>query len=146
MTNKGKVIIPLGIILGIGLAWMHLVDSKSPQSFGSVGVGSSYQATTSSTGRFTVPANLTSSTTAANGTLGSIVITGAAAGVINIYDATTTNINLRTGQTATSSILIASFPASTAAGTYTLDENFYTGLIYDVVGTMPTTTVTYRSN
>ena len=79
------------------------------------------------------------------GSLGSVVITGANTGTINLYNATTTNVDLRTGNVATSSILIASFPASTAAGTYVFDAQFTTGLIYSVVGgNVPTTTITWR--
>ncbi len=107
---------------------------------GSVDQGSEYHSTTTSTGRFTVPYTLQTG----NGALGSVVITGAATGVINIYDATTTNSSLRSSDQASSSILLATFPASTAANTYTFDALFYRGLIYDVVGVQPTTTVTWR--
>ncbi len=79
-------------------------------------------------------------------TLGSVVITGAAAGVINIYDATTSNVNLRTGNVPTSTILKATFPASAAAGTYTFDTTVTNGLYVSILGTMPTTTITYRAN
>lgn len=79
------------------------------------------------------------------GALGTVVVTGANTGYINIYDATTTNVNNRTGNTATSSIYIGSLPASLVAGTYVFDVEFSTGLYLDLVtGTMPTTTVTYR--
>lgn len=79
------------------------------------------------------------------GSFGSIVITGANTGIVNIYNATTTNINLRTGNKATSTILIASIPASTAAGTYVFDASYTDGLYIDLVsGSMPTTTITYR--
>src|SRR3990167_464919 len=62
------------------------------------------------------------------GSLGSVVITGAATGIWNIYNATTSNILARTGNVATSSILLASFPASLAAGTYVFDVTYTTGL------------------
>lgn len=79
------------------------------------------------------------------GALGSVVITGANTGVINFYDATTTNVNFRTGQAATSTIHIASIPASLAAGTYTFDAAYSDGLYIDIVsGTAPTTTITFR--
>ncbi len=80
-----------------------------------------------------------------SGSFGSVIITGANTGIVNIYDATTTDVTLRTGQTATSTILLASFPASTAAGTYTFDAVYKQGLYVDLVaGNMPTTTITFR--
>lgn len=79
------------------------------------------------------------------GSLGSVVITGANTGVFNFYDATTTNVSLRTGNKATSTILIASIPASMAAGTYTFDAQYGQGLYLDVLqGSMPTSTITFR--
>jgi len=78
------------------------------------------------------------------GSLGSVVITGAAAGVLNFYDATTTNSAKRDATQATSTLLVASLPASLAAGTYTFDVTFSRGLIVDIIGTAPTSTVTFR--
>lgn len=81
------------------------------------------------------------------GILGSFVITGAGAAPVTFYDATTSNATLRT-KTATSSLkVIANFPASTAAGTYTIDGMFYDGLLYDVTGasnSVPTSTITWK--
>lgn len=110
---------------------------------GSVQFGSEYHSTTTSTGRFGTLVNLTG-TTAQSGALGSVIITGAATGVINIYDATTTDVTLRTGAMGTSSILLATFPSSEATGTYTFDAQYYRGLIVETIGTMPTTTITSR--
>jgi len=47
------------------------------------------------------------------GILGSVVITGAGAGVINLYDATSTITNSQFGTTT-----LVTIPASAAAGTY----------------------------
>ena len=80
------------------------------------------------------------------GALGSVIITGAAAGAVNFYDATTTNIVWRTGNKATSTILLASLPVSLVAGTYVFDIEFRTGLLVDVIGVVPTSTVTYRQD
>jgi len=80
-----------------------------------------------------------------SGTLSSVVILGANTGVMNFYDATTTNVLARTGNIATTSILIASFPASVAAGTYTLDVEFSTALLVELYsGSFATSTITYR--
>jgi hypothetical protein len=79
------------------------------------------------------------------GTLGSVTISGANTGVVNFYNATTTDVTKRTGNIATSSLLIASLPASLAAGTYDFNAVFTTGLYIDLdTGIMPTTTVTYK--
>lgn len=79
------------------------------------------------------------------GSLAQVTITGANTGVLNFYNATTSNVNLRTGNTPTSTILIASFPASAAAETYIFDAQFTTGLIYVLEdGNLPTTTIMWR--
>lgn len=136
-----------GIVGALFLTIMFLfafISGQSQNVGASVSDGQGYYATTTSTGTFTYPTTMTPTTTPSSGIFGSVIITGAAAGVINIYDATTTNVNLRTGQRATSTILLATFPASTAAGTYTFDRVYNTGLIIDMIGTSPTTTVTYK--
>lgn len=74
------------------------------------------------------------------GSLGSVVITGANTGIINIYDGTTT-----LGHADSATNTLATFPASTAAGTYTLDIGYTKGLIIDIpAGLAPTSTITYR--
>ena len=73
------------------------------------------------------------------GTLGSVVITGAGAGVINIYDATSTVANTEWATTT-----ITTIPASAAAGTYTFDVSFQKGLLVEIIGTTPTSTITFR--
>ena len=75
-------------------------------------------------------------------TLGSVVITGANTGVVEFLDATTTNVGLRVGTTST--LRKVSIPASTAAGTYTFDIVFVNGLLMDILGLAPTSTVTWR--
>ncbi len=90
--------------------------------------------------------NLTSTTTTTPGTLGSIIIEGAAAGQINLYDATTTNVTLRAASMSTTSITVAVFPTSVVAGVYTFDTTFANGLLVELIGTTPTSTITYRLN
>lgn len=133
----GAVALMLGIFLGAFF--------RSENAIASVAYGNDYIATTtaasaaygSQTGDVLLKTGY--------GSIGSVVITGANTGVVNILNATTTNISLRTGNTATSSIVLATFPASAAAGTYTLDAVFTAGLLVDLNGgNMPTTTITYR--
>ena len=130
----------IGIIVG-GI-WF-----RPDVSLSSVNVTAEYTATTTAQSSTGYGATISTSRVirAGHGTLGSFVITGAATGIINFYNATTTNVNNRTGNKATTTILLASFPASTVAGTYTLDVFFTDGLYIDIVtGNMPTSTITYR--
>lgn len=108
---------------------------------GSVPIGNEYHATTTRSNVFQNDIALNSSS---GGVLGSVVITGAAAGYIELYDATTSDVTKRTGQAASSTILLATVPVSAATGTYTFDEAYYNGLYVHIVGTMPTSTITYR--
>lgn len=133
-----------GVVLG-ALIWAAAFNSPVTQELGSVNRANEYFATSTAGnsvfGAFTSGRNVQDGP----GALGSVVVTGANTGVINFYNATTTNVSKRTGQKATSTILIASIPASMAAGTYTFDAVFSDGLFVDIVsGTAPTTTITYR--
>jgi len=141
MVNKLSYKEYLAIALIIfAIAFVGLLWQKPFNVGASIDSESGYNATTTSTGTFTYPSVVKTG----QGMLGSVVITGAAAGVFNLYNATTTDINLRTGNKATSTIVLATFPASAAAGTYTFDRQFTDGLIIDMIGTSPTTTVTFK--
>ncbi len=130
-------------IAGIVVAILALFGIYSGgHTLSSVEQGNSYSATTTysklGTPLFGVSQTLVGGTVALTpGTLGSVVITGAVAGAMKFMDATST--------TDISSTTIAVFPASTAANTYTLDLNFYRGLIVETTAALtPTTTITYR--
>jgi len=107
----------------------------------SVQQGSEYHATSTKNAVGTSIPNFTVLQTGAS-TLGHVVITGANTGIINIYDATTTNVNLRVG--ATSTLQVVNIPASTATGTYQFDSTFYNGILIEHSGSVPTTTITWR--
>lgn len=138
-------------LLGIGIAIVLIAGTvffafSTEKNVGSVVQGSEYSATSTAPSS-AYGATITGSALVKNGPgqLGQITITGAGTGVVNIYNATTTNVSARLGQVATSSILLASFPASTAAGTYIFDVPFTYGLYVDVVsGAIPTSTISYR--
>ena len=83
--------------------------------------------------------NAASSTT---GTLGSVHITGYGAGELFIYDATTTNNNLRVSA-ATSSLLLAHYPYS-GTTTNAFNSSFTRGLLVDYTTGVGTSTITYR--
>lgn len=134
----------VAILAIFACAYLYTIGTKD--ALGSVPQGSDYIATT--TGEATNYGNTITGShliRTGSGSLGSIVITGANTGIVNIYDATTTDITKRAAALSTSTILRASFPASTVAGTYVLDATFTNGLYVDLVtGKMPTTTITYR--
>ena len=136
------------ILAGVAvlLVSAFLYFSKTEQKpIGSIITGQEYQATTTA-GNAVFGAQTTGALLKTGfGSLGSVVVTGANTGILNFYDATTTNVNLRMGSTPTSTIHIASIPESMVAGTYTFDAEFTTGLLMDLYsGSMPTTTVTWR--
>jgi hypothetical protein len=143
MKNILLGIIAIGVIALVGV---NLKGEEINLNTGSVGITGEYHATTTA-----VSATYGTTITGdgqikiGQGTLGSVVITGADTGILNFYNATTSNVDLRTKNTASSTILMASIPASTAAGTYTFDVVFSDGLLLDVVsGNIPTTTITWR--
>lgn len=141
MTNLQKILLAFGITLSIFA--LVLTQGKN-LNFGSVSQASEYIATT--TKKSTDGTNNLASYGLINEctqTLGSVIITGANTGVINIYDATTTGAH---SNYATTSSQIAHIPASAAAGTYTFDARSVTGgLVFELVsGNMPTTTITCR--
>ena len=80
-----------------------------------------------------------------SGTLVSVIFTTTGTG-FDLYNATTSNISLRTGQKATSSLLLASIPSSLAIGVYEYNVAFYDGLLLDSVSstTIASTTITWR--
>lgn len=135
--NWPAVCIAAAIVL---LALIFSLKTTLPVS-GSTARGSEYQGTTTQS----TLANFSQETVIQNvgGTLGSVVITGVTTGTITLYDATTSSVLLRT-PAATSSIILASFPASAAAGTYTFDRVFFNGLYVSITGITPTTTITFR--
>lgn len=138
METTFNRIITLAIIVGMIVLTATMLTQKS---FGSVNDSSaSYNSTT--TRAFPAGTALTSPTTlsAGFGSVGSVVITGAATGVIVLYDATTTGPHSDHATTT-----IASFPASTAAGTYVLDARYDRGLVYVLEGgTVGTSTITWK--
>jgi hypothetical protein len=112
---------------------------KPQSNLGSVGEGGTYKPYYTPSGGANYKVLKTSP-----GTLGSVVITGAGAGSITLYDATTTDVTKRALAT-TSLTVVAQLPASTAAGTYTFDANFYKGLAAVWSSTLTgTSTITYR--
>lgn len=136
-------------IIGVLLAIVALLGGGAAMNLGSVSVGDQYQSTTTpavATGTNLCPARvgMASSTT---GVLGAVNVLASGAGVLVIYDATTTNANLRSADQATTSIRMATFAASPTAGSYHFDIGFKRGLLVDYTTTgtgVSSTTISYR--
>lgn len=144
-TNRSVLLTALTVLVLISALVSYFAGFNVRPALGSTITGQDYIATT------TAPTNLYGSTIsgdtlikAGQGSLGSLIVTGANTGIINMYDATTTDITKR-GGVATSTIHLASIPASMATGVYVFDVQFTRGLYLDYdSGNMPTTTITYR--
>ena len=123
-----------------------IVGNQATTASASALSGQDYSATTTAGnsvyGSFTASRSIKSG----YGSFGGIIVTGANTGVVNVYDATTSDVTKRAASMASSSILISSYPASLAAGDYTgNDTQLANGLYIDLVsGIMPTTTIKYR--
>ena len=141
MNNNLTTAIIVLTVIGSALFLSTKIDAPNP--FGSVSVSNEYIATSTSEGLNGIGTADVTVLRASAGTLGSVVISGAAAGQIILYDATTTDNQLR-ASVATSSIILADLPASTVAGTYTYDVQFTNGLLFEIIGIQPTSTITYR--
>lgn len=134
MKNVSNFILGL-VVIGAVFVGSDLSPRKDKTlNIGSVDQAGEYQSTFVSTG-------YTDLTVIKNGagTLGSVVLTGAAAGVLNLYDATSTVNNAQWATTT-----LASFPISAGTGTYTFDVIFQKGLLIDYVGVVSTSTITWR--
>ena len=129
-------ILALIVLVGVGVGYLSSTKDVSA----SVAVTGEYNGTSTRTYNG-VPIPAVTLLKTGQGTLGSIVITGANTGIINIYDGTSTVTNVQWSTTT-----LVSIPASAAAGTYTFDINFTKGLLYTVsaVATAPTSTITWR--
>lgn len=140
-----KVILSSIVLLGVILGGITIATSKNGHSFGSVTTGSDYQATSTRNYDGTSLSNFTV-VKKGFGALKGVTITGANTGIVRLWDATTTDaISGRAASLASSSILIATIPASAAANDYGYDVTFNYGLLYELVGGLaPTSTIIYR--
>ena len=145
METKTKVF--LGVGVAIILVLILSSSGKPVSNFGSVAVSSEYIATTTAATASSQYGQINPNVLRAGpGVLGQVVVlvAGSAGGAIEIYDATTTNVNARTGQIATTSLLLASIPSNLAVGTYTFDAVARYGILTMTYGTIGTTTIMYR--
>ena len=143
MTTADRVYFFGAALAAVLLAFVVFWGLNNPETaVGSVAAGNDYQATTTSAAGAGTTAIRTLKTGVS--TLGSVVITGDNTGTLTVYNATTSDVTKRTGNKATSSIIIADFPGSAPEGTYTFDAEFTDGLLLVTSGSAPTSTVTWR--
>lgn len=138
MENLKKIVIIGGIIIIALLAFIAFKPEKKEEAtLGSVQIGNEYQKT------FIKASDADSKVISTRrGALGSVIINADGAAKINLYDATTTNANLRAGATSTLPLL-ASLEES-ITGVYTFDAFTKNGLVVAFNGTKGTTTITWR--
>lgn len=117
MSKIEKVILSLAIVLSV-ISFVSIFPLRSETRLGSVDNGGTYAYKNIIAGN----ASTTSAISVKGGTgvLGSVVVLKTSATALAIYDGSATT----TGAT-----LIATLPASIAAGTYTFDLNVATGLV-----------------
>ncbi len=141
MKTIEKIILSFAITLTVFA--LVLTFSHTPSKVeGSVAFGNDYFGTTTDQTWTTLVPKVVKSV---GGSLGSVTITTAGTGSLFLYDATTTDITLRTNGTATSTITLAAFQITTTVGTFTFDRSFGNGLIAVWVGSNnASTTITYR--
>ena len=139
MKIQNIIIGVAGFLIAIIIGW-SLADVGDSQ-FGNVTVGNEYNAT-STIHTAAIDSRLIRE---GWGQLGSVVVTGAGTSGFSLYNATSTDFSTNPKR-ATSTALLATIPASLAAGTYVFDLEYTDGLFiyYDVVGTAPTSTITFR--
>lgn len=133
------------VLIGMMLATLIILMQRPWQTYGSVEVGSQTQSTTTPqlatrTNLCPAPSGSASTTT---GVLDAVHALGPSTGYMLIMDATTTNINLRTGNRATTTLILAWYPVGFGTTTNQFGVEFKNGLLVDYTGTA-TTTISYR--
>lgn len=132
------------LILGMACVVAVLFMSVEPVQ-GGVIQGQEYNST--STGATNINGEIVSGESLLGsrfGSLGSVVITGDATGLIHFYDATTSDATARVSTKSTSTIHIGSVAPSAPEGTYVFDVQYSDGLLMVIEGTAPSSTITYR--
>lgn len=148
MTLTSKQILSIAILV-VAVGIVGFMWQKPWQAGASVEVGNQYNSTTtpSVADETNLCRALAGSVSSTTGVLGSVNVLLTGAGTLTIYDATTTNANLRSAEQATSTLRLADFPASATVGSYHFDVGFKRGLLvdYTTTGTGPaSTTISYR--
>lgn len=147
LSTLDRIILGIVGVLLATTAWAFLFTNTF-KADASVVVGNEYTISTTTRSFAGVAMNnlqnLTGTTTAKTGVFGSFLITGANTGVIYLWDATTSDVTQRAPSMSSSTILLATFPASAAAQSYPLEVAFKRGVLVESVGSIATGTMLYR--
>lgn len=142
-------IISILVVMCLLFALSYLFNSgriikNIPVAVGGANIGNECLATTTSAW-LTHPTSVGWKLVEGRGALCSIIVgkAGTAGGTIDFYNATTSNATKRTTISTTTALLI-SIPTDLAAGDYEYNTHFTNGLFIDVIGTISSTTITYR--
>ena len=145
MTLDYKNTLAVALLIAV-IGIFSIIWQRADVSLGNVRVGDQLQSTTTpqvADLRNLCPARDGVSPT--TGMLGSVHILGSGTGQLAFYNSTTSDITKRTGNFATTSIILAWFPNITATSSIPFNVEFTNGLLVDYTGTVtPTTTITYR--
>src|SRR3990167_1082114 len=144
-TYDYKIVLSVALLLAV-IGVLGIVWQQPWKAGASVAVGNQYQSTTTPdvadrTNLCPARLGMASSTT---GTLSSVHITGYGAGELMLLDATTSDVNRRTDNIATSSIRLINFPITATSSWPDIDVEFKRGLFVDYTTGVGTSTITYR--
>lgn len=138
--KKEITIIAVSLVLILGVVFTLGGQSETQgEMISGVNRGNERHSTTTSE----ISASRISQLSSQAGGLGYVTFTQSNTVGWTIWNATTSNINLRTGNKATSTLILADFPASMAVGTYQFDSIATDGIIVDMKAGMGTSTITH---
>lgn len=136
-----NIIIGLTVLIGLLTGYIAgLSEAPVTPIFGSVVDGQAYTATSTKDQLGNSIADY-AVLKSGGGVYGAFVVTGANAGIVFVYDATTTNATLRTNPATTT---LASYPASLVAGEYPCECTFNYGLLVDYGSGIATGTISWK--
>ncbi len=139
-----KEIIAIALLLAV-IGGVSFISQQPRQAYGNVSPEDTLTSTTvpQVANRTNLcPAGFAASST--TGTLGSVHILSGGTGRITFYDATTTDVTLRSGAMATSTIYLADYPIGVGTTSNALNISFKRGLLVEYTTGIASTTVTYR--
>lgn len=141
MTTDSKFI--LGLVLAGALIIGGFFAFNKPMTANADVTTADYSTTTNGT---TWTTNVPKLIKTGPGTFSKVLITKSSNSEIYVYDATTTNVNLRTGNKATSTILLAQFGQGATSGTYNFNSQFGSGLTIEVISSVgiASSTITWQ--
>jgi hypothetical protein len=130
----------IGLTLLVGLLTGYVASFSQDTVLGSVVDGQAYTATSTKDqlGNSISDYKVLKSS---GGVYGAFVITGANAGIVFVYDATTTDATQRTNTATTT---IASYPTNLVAGEYPCECSFGYGLLIDYGSGIATGTISWK--